>query len=149
MSALTAARVQLVFRGTIKKTTFPLKAGAKAFENGIAAIDSASAGTVVPFAAASTTLLPIGWFLSSVDNSAGGAAVPVGVELFKEKDIAYYDSVTGAGAVTAANLFSTLYGASDHEVTTSSSSASKAGIMWAFGAQGYPGAIGVEAPSSF
>jgi hypothetical protein len=147
MSALTAARVQLVFKGTIKKTTYPLKTGATAWAGGIAAIDTANPGYVFPFAAGTTTTKPIGWFLDSVNNSAGGTTVPIGVELFREHDVTYYDSVTGAGAVTAANLFQTLYGASDHEVTTSSSgSAPVAGVMLGFGPQGYPNAIGVEAP---
>lgn len=146
MAALTAARVQLVFKGTIKKTTYPLKTGATAWANGIAAIDTSNPGYVLPFAAGSTSLKPIGWFLDSVNNSAGGTTVPIGVELFREKDVAYYDSVTGNGAVTSANLFETLYGASDHEVTTVSSGNSPAGMMVGFGPQGYPNAIGVEAP---
>jgi hypothetical protein len=147
MAALTAPRVQLLFRETIKKVVYPLAAGASAWENGMACIDTAAAGVVKP-GAVSTTLIRIGLFTQSV--TAGGTAVPVGVELDEEITIDWFDSVSSGGTVTIANLFQTLFIASDHEVTTTSTGASKAGIMWAlggaFGGQGYPGAIGVGKP---
>lgn len=143
MAALTAARTILVPKGTVKKTTFPLKAGAKVWEGGIACIDTADAGWVKN-AAVSTTLKAIGRWLNSVDNSAGGATVPVGVELSREIELEYWDSVTGAGAITIANLFATVYIASDHELTTVSTGASAYGVVWAIGPQGYPAGVGVE-----
>jgi len=143
MAALTATRVQLVLRGTLKKTSFPLAAGVKAWENGMCCIDTAAAGSVKP-GAVSTTLKPIGKFTANVDNSAGTGTVQVGVELTREVDVEYWDSVTGAGAVTSANLFQTVYIASDHEVTTTSTGASPYGVVWAIGPQGYPNAVGVE-----
>jgi hypothetical protein len=143
MAALTAARVVTVPIGTIKKATFPLKAGHKVWQNGMACIDTASAGSVVE-GAVSTTLKPIGKFVDSVDNSAGGATVPVGVELTRERQLEYWDSVTGAGAITTANLFSSVYIADDHTLTTVSTGASAYGIVWAISPQGYPGAVGVE-----
>ncbi len=145
MSGLTAERTFLVGSGTIKRTKLPLKAGSVAWKGGLVAIDTASPGAVVPGASGVSTLKPIGWFSENVDNSAGGFAA-VGVELFRDHVIAYYDSVTGAGAVTAANLLQQLYLASDHEVTTIAGSNAPAGIMWAFNVQGYPNAVGVEAP---
>lgn len=150
MGMLTAPRQGLLFRGTIKKISYPLLAGKKAYENGLACIDTANLGAVSPGAAASTTLKGIGLFTQSVDNSAGGSTVPVGVDLDRERLLSFFDSATGGGAVTIANLFQTLYINSDHEATTTSSGNSVLGIMWAlggtFGGQGYPGAIGVELP---
>lgn len=150
MAALTAARVQGTFRATIKKIVYPLGIAATAWENGVACIDSANLGAVWPGKVA-TTLTRIGLFTQSVNNSAGGTTVPVGVELDEELDIVWLDSVASGGTVTIANLFQVLYLASDHEVTTTSTGASKAGIMWALGGTfglglNYPGAIGVGKP---
>lgn len=150
MAALTAPRTALSLQGNIKKIVYPLKAGVKAFENGLACIDSANLGSVAPGVSGSTTLKGIGLFTQTVDNSAGGSTVPVGVELQRERNILWFDSATGGGAVTIANLFQTLYINSDHEVLTTSSGNSVAGVMWAlggtFGGLGYPGAIGIELP---
>jgi hypothetical protein len=148
MSALTAARVVLVEDGTIKKFVAPLKAGSTAWEGGVACIDSASTGSVTQ-GAVSTTLLPIGKFIQSVNNSAGGTTLPVGIELQRERNLTYLDSVTGGNAVTSANLFQKVYLTSDHELSTSSSGNSKAGLVWAVGPQGYPAAVGVEFPFDF
>lgn len=147
MAALTAARTVLVPRGTIRKGTFPLAIGAKAFEGGIACLDTAAAGAVKQ-GAVSTTLKPIGWFLQSIDNTSGAATVPIGVELFQEKEIQYWDSVTGGGAITSANLFQDVYIADDHTLTTVSTGASVYGKVWAVAPSGYPGGIGV-APAAF
>ena len=143
MSALTAARIILVPDGTIKKTSFPLKAGAKAFENGMCCIDTASAATVVQ-GQASTTLIPIGKFIETKDNTLGAGTLPIGVNLNRERLISYWDSVTGAGAITAANLFSDVYIADDQTLTTSSGGNSKYGKVWIVSPQGYPGGVGAE-----
>lgn len=143
MGALTAARTILVPNGKMKKTTLPLAAGAKAFQNGMACIDTAAAGGLKQ-GAVSTTLKPVGTFTQTVDNSAGGTTVPVGVELTREREIEYWDSVTGAGAITAANLFQQVYIADDHELTTVGTGASPYGIVWQVSPQGYPGGVGVE-----
>jgi hypothetical protein len=145
MAALTGPRVALVGRGTVKKTTFPLKAGATAWDGGVACIDTANPGSVVPADGVTTTLKPIGTFTTSVNNSAGSGIAMVGVELFREREVYYYDSVTGAGAVTESNLFSDLYLASDHEVTTVATG-SPAGFAWRIVHPG--GYIAVEAPFS-
>lgn len=144
MSALVAARISLALIQKIKSISYPLAIGQTVWEGGVACYDSAAFG-VVKKAAVSTTLVPIGIFRQSVDNSAGGATVPVGVELFEEKSIFWYDSVTSGGTVTVANLFQTLYLASDHEVTTTSTGASIAGRMFSINMGNYPGAIGVLA----
>lgn len=149
MSALTAARIVGSLRAPIKKVTYPLAAGATAWENGIACIDTSAAGALKQ-GAASTTLIRVGLFTQSVNNSAGGTIVPVGVDLDEEIWIDWFDPA-GSGTPTIANLFQMMYLASDHEVTTTSSGNSKAGIMWALGGTfgiglNYPGAIGVGKP---
>ena len=143
MSALTAARVILVSPGAIKNVTYPLAAGAKAFENGMACYDTSAYGAVVR-GAVSTTLVPIGTFTGTFDNSAGGATVPIGIELFKEHQLTYWDSVTGGGAITIANLFQLVYIADDHTLTTVSTGASAFGRVWWVSPPGYPAGVGVE-----
>lgn len=150
MAALTAARVVGSLRSTIKKVTLPLVAGGTAWENGVACIDTSAAGVVKPGASGSTTLIRIGLFTQSVNNSAGGATVPIGVDLDEEIILTWFDAAS-SGTPTIANLFAEMYLASDHEVTTTASGNSKAGIMWALGGtfgigMNYPGAIGVGKP---
>lgn len=145
MSALTSARVVLALIQKIKTITYPLLVGAKAFEGGIACYDTAALGGVKQ-GAVSTTLVPIGLFRGTFDNTSGSATVPIGVELFEEKSVTWYDSVTGGGAITIANLFQTVYLASDHEATTVSTGASVAGRVFSINMGNYPGAVGVVAP---
>jgi hypothetical protein len=121
----------------------PLPAGQVAYEGGIACIDTANLGGVYRGATGSTTLVPIGWFTETVDNSAGGVSVPVGVRLNREVRLSYWDSVTGANAVTSAKVGGTAYIADDHTLTMSSTTASKAGRVWIVRSDGQ---IGVEFP---
>jgi|SRR5580704_7783370 hypothetical protein len=143
MSALTAARVVLCTPGAIKNVTYPLAIGAKAFENGMCCYDTGAYGAVKQ-GAVSTTLVPIGTFIASYDNTSGGANVPIGIELFKEHPVTYWDSVTGGGAITIANLFQLVYIADDHTLTTVSTGASAFGRVWWVSPPGYPGGVGVE-----
>jgi hypothetical protein len=143
MAALTGPRITLVRQGSVKKTTYQLPTGYTAYDGGMACIDTANPGYVYPGRTGSTTLIPIGWF--SCDGSVVGPG-PVGVECRREHEIQYWDSVTGAGAVTSANMFQELYVASDHELTTVSTGASPVGRMWSYSPQGYPGGIGIEPP---
>lgn len=145
MAALTGVRYVNVADGKLKKTTFPLLAGAKAWEGGACGFDTGAFGGVKQMAV-SATLQAIGWFLGSYDNTAGGASVAIGVELYREHDISWWDSVTGGGAITTANLFQLVYWASDHELTTVATGASVAGRVWQVGVGGYPGAVGIEFP---
>jgi hypothetical protein len=148
VGALTAARVVLVGGGRAVRTgglkSARLAAGAVAWDGGIACIDTAAPGGLVP-AGPSTTLRPVGTFTRSVDNSASGTPVGVGIEFFRERWIAYWDSVTGAGAITLADLYSTVFLASDHELTTDPTGASPYGVVWELFPLGYPTGIGVEA----
>ena len=150
MAAATAARITGTLRAPIKKVTYPLAAGAKAFEGCMACIDTANLGSVVQ-GKVSTTLVRIGLFTGTFDNTAGGATVPIGIDLDEEIWLTWFDSVTGGGAITIANLFQVAYIATDHELTTVTTGASKAGIIWAIGGafgigQNYAGAVGVGKP---
>lgn len=128
MSALTQARMGI--EQTIKNFSFPLAGSVKAWQGGMACADT-SAGVVTPGVAGSTTLLRIGEFAESIDNSASTATAKVLVFLDKEIVVRWFDNSTGGSAVTAANLFSDVYIADDHTVTTTSSGNSKAGRVWA------------------
>jgi hypothetical protein len=143
MAALTGTYYVNIPDGRIKKFTAPLAIGQKAFEGGQVCVDSANPGAVYRSASGSTTLKPIGTFMANVDNSAGGTTAAVGVELNREVNLTYWDSVTGAGAVTASNLFSNVYIGSDHEVTTTSTGNSVAGFVWKVLPNGK---VGVEFP---
>lgn len=130
MGALTQARVQREFRS--KHLPLPLASGSgmTAFRNGIACIDTSS-HTAKPGAAGNANLVPVGEWDQDVDNSAGTASVYVVVNLDKELVARWYDTVTGANAVTAANsLFDEVYIFDDHTVTTASSGNSVAGRVW-------------------
>lgn len=144
MGLLTKARVSTTPTGAIPQMSFPLAAAAPAaWEGGIACFDSARPGFVYPYAVSVNTMSPIGWFSESVDNSAGGSTVPVGVKLNREIQLSYWDSVTGGGAVTVANLGTNVYLASDHEVTTTAGAQSHSGRVWLVRADGQ---VGVEFP---
>lgn len=128
---MTAAAAERVFPDlTIKRFKLPLGAAVKAWK-GAKACGDTSVANVVP-AKASTTLISIGNFAETVDNTAGGAgALLVNVDFDKEIVCRWFASVTGGGAVTSANLFADVYWADSQTVTTVSTGASKAGRVWA------------------
>lgn len=131
MTAAAAERVYPDF--TIKKLRLPLGAAVKAWK-GAKACGDTSVGNVVP-AKASTTLVALGNFAETVDNTAGGAgAVLVDVDLDKEIVCRWFASATGGGAVTIANLWQDVYWLDSQTVTTVSTGASKAGRVWAIDA---------------
>lgn len=139
MPALTSARS--TWTRTISAITLMLPNGYTAWEGGAACLDTANPGYVYPAASGSTTLIPIGKFIQSLANTSGAAA-GVQVKLDAEVICRNYDSVTGSNAVTIANQLEEVYLASDHEVTTSSSSTSKAGRVWDVNGDG----VWVQAP---
>lgn len=148
MSALTAARNVGTLRASIKKVTYPLAVNQTAFGGGVACIDTSAIGALKPGAAGSGTLIRVGLFINSVTTT--GAQLPVQVDLDEEILITWLDAAA-SGTPTIANLFQMMYLASDHEATTTTTSNSKAGIMWALGGTfgiglNYPGAIGVGKP---
>lgn len=127
MAALTQARMTRETRA--KHMSLPLAAGQKVWQGGIACWDT-STGTVKK-GAASTTLVKIGQFDDSIDNSAGTGSVFINVNLDRELVAQWYDNATGANAVAAANQGSDVYIQDDHTVTTASAGNSKAGRVWA------------------
>lgn len=148
MSVLTAARVVGSLRATLKKVTYPLAINQTGYAGGIACIDTSAIGALKPGASGSGTLIRIGLFINSVTTT--GAQLPIEVDLDEEITIDWFDAAA-SGTPTISNLFQMLYLASDHEVTTTTTSNSKAGIMWALGGtfgigMNYPGAIGVGKP---
>jgi hypothetical protein len=128
MAALTQKRMT---RGdAISTIALPLASGQKVYQGGAACYDSGALGAVKKAATGSTTLVPIGEFAESADNTSGGAP-NVNVRLQHPINAAWYDNVTGGNAVTmATNGFGLCYWADDHTVTASSSSASPAGRVW-------------------
>lgn len=127
MSALTAAFQPYGDPVTIKNIHLPFAANTTAWAGGRAAIDTAAA-VVKPCASGNANLIPIGTFKESITSAASPPSA--NVTLDHEIVCRYIDSVTGAGAVTAANIFATVYMASDHEVTTSASGNARAGRVW-------------------
>lgn len=142
MADLTTARITAAPTGAVKVMSFPLPAGQKAIEGTPACMDSAALGGVYPVSASTATQTAIGRFIESVDNTAGGSAVPVGVELNREIQLSYWDSVTGGNAVTSNDIFRTVYFASNHELTRASGNPA-AGRVWIIRDDGQ---IGVEFP---
>lgn len=126
MAALTQARMAREKR--MKNIALPLAAGAKAFAGGIACGDT-SDGTVKQ-GQTSTTLVKIGEFAETFDNTSGASAVNVLVSLDREVVARWYDN---AGDVVAADLFQDAYIVDDHTVALSSATntRSKAGRIWA------------------
>jgi hypothetical protein len=142
MAALTGPRS--TWTRAISAIVLSLPVGYKAFEGGAACLDTANPGSVYPGASGTSTLIPIGKFLTTFDNSSGSAAVGVQVKLDYERVCRNYDSVTGSGAVTISNQLQEVYIASDHEVTTTVGSNGKAGRVWDANGDG----IWVEGPYS-
>lgn len=143
MAALTQARMQR--ETTLKKVALPLVAGAKAFQGGMACIDT-SAAVVRPGVAGNANLVKVGEFNESVDNSAGTGTTLVMVNLDREIIGRWYDNATGGNAATSSNLFQDVYVLDDHTITTSSSGNSKAGRMW--GLDAVKGVLVVSLPDS-
>lgn len=129
MAGLTSPRWAPEF--TIKNKVFPLAGLVKAWQGGMAAADTSS-GCVRPAVNNNANLIPLGQFLQNVDNSATTATAYVNVQLQREINVAWYDNVTGASAVAAANLFSNCYVSDDHTVTMATGTGSAvAGRVWA------------------
>jgi hypothetical protein len=127
MGALAAGRAPIT--AALNVISLPLDGSQKATQGGAACGDT-STGGVKPMQA-STTLVRIGTFEQSVDNSASTAATTVLVKLEKEVLATWFDNATGANKVLASDLFNDVYGLDDHTVTKASSGNSKVGRVWA------------------
>ena len=106
---------------------FPLSGGELAEKGGMACIDTSS-GEVVA-GQASTTLIFIGRFAETVDNSAGGSAVPCDVNLMRELVITRFVNDSGT-AVASSDVGADCYILDDRTVTMATSGNSKCGRVW-------------------
>ena len=118
--------VRSAFFDTVGQKLLPLAINAKANRGCIACGDTSS-GTVKQAASGNANLVPLGLFDADYDNTAGAGTVLVNIEFFHELICYWFDSVTGAGAVTSSNLFADVYMSDNHTVTTTSSGNSKIG----------------------
>jgi hypothetical protein len=126
MSAATSAR--LARYDTIKFKQLPLAGSVTAYQGTMCAADT-SAGVVTPAASGSTTLLNIGQFDETINNSSNTGTVLINVCLDREIKVCWYQNATGANAVT--QLFSTCYMLDNQTVQSTSSGNSRAGRVWA------------------
>jgi hypothetical protein len=126
MSALTQKRVPQ--ERSFKKLALPLDHGAGmiAYANAMACIDTAT-GTCKPGAAANATLIRVGTFEESYDNSAGSATVLVLVNLDRELWGRWFDNAAGGAAVTALFTQATII---DNN-TVGSTGSGNGGRVWA------------------
>jgi hypothetical protein len=104
----------------------PLAAGVKALEGTIACIDTAS-GTVKPAVSGNATLLPIGRFENTVDNTANTGAGQVLVRLRNEIRIEYFANDTVA---PISSLLATAYLLDNQTVTAAATGNALAGRVW-------------------
>jgi hypothetical protein len=126
MAALTQKRMHR--DEAFRTISLPLTSGQKVYQGGMACYDTAATGGLKK-GAVSTTLVRIGDFAESADNTSGGAP-NVNVRLEIERFGTWYDNVTGAGAVIASDIFGLAYIVDDHTVTRTSTGASVAGLIW-------------------
>lgn len=128
MSALSAAREAPKFR-VLDQLRLPLNGGSIAYAGGMACLDTAD-GACKPGAAA-TTLVNVGVFGETVDNSAGSDGdKKVNVQLHRVVRAQCWLNVAGGNAVTAAYLGSDVYILDDQTVTIDATGHSKAGRCW-------------------
>lgn len=123
MAALANPRLPRLVKLSV--IPLPLDASQKATQGGAACGDK-STGGVKP-AQASTTLISLGSFEESIDNSSGTTTVTVLVNLQKEVTASWQDNATGANKVLASDLFNDVYWQDDHTVTKATSGNSVAG----------------------
>src|SRR5678815_3356985 len=122
MTAL--ANKRLLKPHTVKMLSCTLKSGEVAYQGGRACLNTAD-GKCYP-AQALTTLVPIGFFESNVDASAGDTACKVRLD---EEVQAYWFANDTGSAVGTANVGSECYLLDDQTVTMSSSGNSKGGTV--------------------
>ena len=138
-AALGAARIVLMQDGYIQKTTYSLLAGQAVYDGGAAYFDTGSYGTVTGTPSATTRF--IGKFF--MPPASSGSAQNVGVILRSEILVSWWDSVTGANKVTAANMFAPVYWADNHTLSTSAGDGPIGGRVVGFAPVGYPLGVGI------
>ena len=126
MAALSQKRVPIEERARV--VALPM-AAVKVYQGGIACWDTANG--VVTNGKASTTLIKIGEWEVSYDNSGGvSGGAQVLVDLDTEFMLRWYDNDPGGGALVAANIGTMVYILDDHTVTSTSAGNSFAGRLW-------------------
>lgn len=103
---------------------FVLKSGVVAEKGKLACLDTTESGKVVA-GKASTTLIPIGWFMETL---TGDGVKTIQVMLFDEIRLAWWDNDSGA-ALGAADILHPCYILDDHTVTATDTGHSLAGIV--------------------
>lgn len=133
MAALTADRAPRVTTKVTSALPMNFGSGMKVFKGSRVAVNTAT-NYVEPARSGVTTLIPIGTAAQDLDLSAASASQNVLVRLDRPIELFWYDSVTGANAVSntvgGGSFFTTVYMSDDHTVTTASSGNSVAGRVW-------------------
>ena len=138
MAALDRERPQKLWFA--KKLLLPMGANFKAFQGGIACFDSSAPGYVVQ-GQASTTLMRIGVFAETIDNTGGAAgALKVNVELDREVCGHFFAQ---DGTITEASIGTDAYVLDDRTVTATAAGRSVAGRVWMFMDPGSVALVGV------
>jgi len=127
MTALVQARMGR--ETAVKEIQLALAAGAVAYQSGRCCIDTAT-NTVKPPAGGVNTLVSIGQFAETVDNSAGTGTTLVNVDLDEEIFLRWYDNATGGAAIAEPSLGKTAYWVDNNTVGGTAGSNSKAGRVW-------------------
>jgi hypothetical protein len=103
---------------------FVLKSGVLAEKGKMACLDTTESGKVVA-GKASTTLIPIGWFMETL---TGDGVKTISVMLFEELRLAWWDNDAGA-PLGASDILHPCYVLDDHTVTATDTGHSVAGVV--------------------
>lgn len=125
MTALAAERGKNFWKATRFTFKGGLAASAPKVWKGTLACGTTATGTVVNPSTA-TTLVPLGLFNQTVDNSAGGSAVDIEIDFVKERTFIW---MVNDGAIGAGDIFSAAYTKDNQTVTKTSTGASKIGTI--------------------
>ncbi len=130
MSGLSAARIPPRPEVWCQRK-MPLAASAsKVWAGAMIVVDTADG--YFKIAANGTTFRAVGIATETVDNSAGAAgALSVNVEFFRPIHGRWLLNDAGGGAAAQANVGSVCYLLDDQHVTMTTTTASKAGLIWA------------------
>ncbi len=124
--ALSAARVP-PRRETWYQRKFPLANSVTAYAGGMCALDTATAGLVTP-AANSTTQILIGLF---AEGLVGDGTTTVNVDLLRPIHGVWLNNDDSGHTLATTDIGNICYIKSDYQVTADSTTASKAGRVWA------------------
>jgi hypothetical protein len=114
---------------TLFVLSLPLAATQKVYRNRMACVDT-STNTIKAGAASVSTLVRIGTFLDSVDNSAGTGSLQCQVRLEKEIRAQWWDNATGSAKIALTDFWKNAYVNDDHTVGITSGSNGVAGRIW-------------------